>query len=282
MLLATLVGGYSPTLSAAHKLVLTHFLAGNARTDAKAGTVTVDADQVSCTAGDKDETSFACDLKFGAAPFQLTARAASQVYAALRLVGADLSAPIGTYTVTVTALHCTLDAATIAAGTSGGADCTFTPTTTGGANAPAQPPAATSVDDDSSLLLAALAGGDSPTVSAADKAVLARYLAGQPALEAAAAKFDVTVDEIDCRSSNRAETSWSCALKFGARTEALTGRAASELYAALGLAGAQGDAAMGKFLIGAKPLRCTVDPAVIATHNGGAPCTLTYDTTAAP
>jgi hypothetical protein len=279
MLLATLVGRSSPTLSAANKAVLARYLAGNAKADAKAGKITVDADQVICTGGDKDATSFACDLKFGASDVHLTARPASQLLAALVMVGDDLAAPIGQYSVSVSALHCTLDAATVAAGDSGGADCTFTPTTT--QSAPPAPsgatPAPITVNDDSSLLAAALAGASSPTLSAADKAVLAHYLAGEPALDAKAAKFAVNADNIQCKSSNRSETTWSCDLTYGAKTVRLTGRAASELYAALNLTGLQGDAAMGTFMIGAKPLACTIDPAVIAARTGGgAVCTLTY------
>ena len=58
--------------------MLTRYRAGG--TDAKAGKIVVAADQVSCTAGAKAETAFACDLKFGVScAVHLTGRAASEV-----------------------------------------------------------------------------------------------------------------------------------------------------------------------------------------------------------
>jgi hypothetical protein len=286
LLLATLVGGYSPTLSAAHKTVLTHYLAGNGRTDARAGKIAVQADQVSCTAGDEDATAFACDLKFGAGAVHLTARAASQVFAALEMAVDDSApSPAGRYGVSVSGLKCVLDAATIAGETDGGADCVYMAGATSGPPASdpsAQPVTLINVDDDSSMLVAALVGAYSPTAAAADKAVLTHYLAGQPTLDAAAAKFQVNADKVACNSSNRNLKAWTCDLTFGAKTVHLTARAASELDTALNLTGLLQDVAMGTSAIGAKPMRCTLDPAAIATRTkGGAVCALT-DVSMAP
>jgi len=286
LLLATLVGAHSPTLSAAHKTVLTHYLAGNGKTEARAGKIVVQADQVSCTAGDEDATSFTCDLKFGADTVHLTARAASQVFAALEMAIDDSApSPAGRYGASVSGLKCTLDAATIAGETDGGADCVYVAGATSGPPASdpsAQPVTPINVDDDSSLLVAALVGAYAPASTAADKAVLTHYLAGQPTLDAAAAKFQVNADKVACNSSNRDLKAWTCDLTFGAKTVHLAGRAASELDTALGLTGLLQDVAMGTSTIGAKPMRCTLDPAAIAARTkGGAACALT-DVSMAP
>jgi hypothetical protein len=276
MLLATLVGGYSPALSPAQKAVLAGYRAG--KTDARAGKITVAASAIACTAGAKAETAFACDLTFGADTVHLTGRAASQVFAALELVGtysAAPSTPFTPYSAAVSAVSCTLDATVIAGGNDGGASCTYTPA--GAAPASQAPPATSPIklDDDSSLLVAALVGGYEPTLSAADKAALGRYLAGQPAPDAAAGKFAVSADKVLCTSSNRSEVTWSCDLGFGARTVHLAGAAAAELYAALMLTGLQGDAAMGTDEVGTQPLTCALDPAAIAAQANGAACALT-------
>ena len=285
LLLATLVGGYSPTVSAADKAALTHFLARVGKTDAGAGKIVVAADQVSCTAGDKDATAFACALKLGANTIHLTARAASQVFTALEMAIDDSApTPAAPYSLSVSALNCTLDAATLSAEASGGADCTFTPTAASLGPAPdpsAQPPPLLNLDDDASMLVATLVGVYSPSLSAADKAVLTHYLAGQPTLDAAAAKFQVSADAVACTSSSRDLRAWTCDLTFGAKTVHLTSRAASELSAALNLTGLQQDVGMGQATIGAKPLRCTLDPAAVATRtSGGAACALTDLSTA--
>ena len=287
LLLAALVGGYSPAVSAAHKTVLTHYLAGNGKSDAKAGKIAVQADAVSCTAGDKDATAFACDLKFGADTVHLTARAASQVFSALEMAVEDSApAPSARYSVSVSGLKCTLDAATISGETDGGADCVYTGPAVSGQAPPdpsqQQAPTVVNVDDDSSMLVAALVGGYSPTLNAAQKGVLTHYLAGEPTLDAAAAKFQVNADKVACTSSNRDLKAWACDLTFGAKTVHLAGRAASELDTALGLTGLLQDVAMGTSTIGAKPMRCTLDPAAIAARTkGGAACALT-DVSMAP
>jgi hypothetical protein len=274
MLLATLVGANSPTLSAAQKAVLALYRAG--KPDAKAGKLVVKADKISCTAGDaKAETAFACDLSFGAAaPVHLTARPASQIFAALQMIGAWSSAPFGPGAVQVSAVSCTLVAATIAGGNDGGADCAYTPAP--GPAAPASPPASPiKLDSAASLLVAALVGASSPTLSAPDKAALTHYLAGQPAADAATPKFTVSATKVLCTSSNRSEITWSCDLTFAAKTLHLTAAPAADLYAALMLTGLTGQAAMGTDEVGTAPLTCVIDPAAIAAGTGGAACTLT-------
>jgi hypothetical protein len=270
LLLATLVGGQSPTLSAAQKAVLAGYRAG--KSNAKSGKITVAVDKIGCTAGGKAETSFACDLAFGAKTIHLTARDASQVFAALEMIGAWSNAPFGPHAASATRVICTLDAAVIAGGNDGGADCTYTPAAGPAPPAAASPP--TKVDDDSSLLVAALVGGASPTLGVGDKAALTHYLAGQPAPDARLAKFAVTANQVLCTSSNRSEITWSCDLTFGARKVHLAGAAAAELYADLMLTGLSGQAAMGTDEVGTKPLACTIDPAAIAAQTGGAACTL--------
>jgi hypothetical protein len=272
MLLATLVGGASPSLSTAQKAVLAGYRAG--KPDAKAGKIVVAADQISCTAGARAETVFACDLKFGANAVHLTGRDAGQVFAALEMVGAYSGSPFGRYAAAATGVSCTLDAAVVAGGNDGGADCKYTPTNAAAA-APDSPVSPFKDDDDGSLLVASLVGAYSPTLSAPQKAALAHYLAGQAAPDAGLAAFAVDAASVLCTSSNRSEITWSCDLKFGAKTVHITAQPAAELYAALMLTGLQGDAAMGTDEVGTKPLTCQLAPAAIAAGTNGAACTLT-------
>lgn len=275
MLLATLLGSHSPSLSAAKKAVLARYRAG--KTDAKAGNITVTADRIDCTGGAKAETAFACDLKFGARTVHLTARAASQLFAALEMVGqgsdADTS-PFGPYSASASAVSCTLHAAVIAKNAVGGADCVYTPAPRATNPASASTADSIKVDDDSSLLVAALVGSYSPTLSAADKAALAHYLAGQPTLDAGVGKFTVSADQVGCvTDANGGVDSW-CDLTFGDKSVHLDNAAATELDAALRLTGLPTGIGMQGDDAETHPLTCVIDPAAIAAQANGAVCTL--------
>ena len=124
--LASLVGTYSPSLTATQKSVLTAYLAGNSAAHPRAK-ITIAAATVTCGAGDVDITRFFCDLKFGASTRHLTARAAHELYATLAEAGVQSDGAAGTIYEGVTDLKCVLTPSEIAQNGGAGAACTFTP-----------------------------------------------------------------------------------------------------------------------------------------------------------
>jgi hypothetical protein len=119
------------------------------------------------------------------------------------------------------------------------------------------------------LALAALVGESAP-LPANEKAVLAAFLAGNTAVTPHAGKtITVTADSVTCRASNVDLTDHSCDLVFGKTKASLTGRAAHELYATLVEVGVPSDGAAGTIYEGLSHLSCSVDPAEIASKDGG-------------
>jgi hypothetical protein len=129
-------------------------------------------------------------------------------------------------------------------------------------------------DGSTALALAGLVGIQSPDVTAADKALLLKYLNGQAHAPHKAGKVvTVKAASVSCRSSNVDITSHSCTLKFGAREKALSGRAAHELYATLIEAGVEPDGAAGSVFVSVNALNCEVNSdEVDASAGGGARC----------
>jgi hypothetical protein len=133
---------------------------------------------------------------------------------------------------------------------------------------------AQTASDHDALALAAIVGGYSPSLSAAQKAVLTDYLASNPHKDAKAAKIVVAAAQVKCLASNVDVTRFECDLTFGKATQTLKGRKAFEIYAALGDAGVQDDGAAGTIYRSVAPLNCTLTPSAIAQEGGGgADCT---------
>ena len=124
------------------------------------------------------------------------------------------------------------------------------------------------------LALAALVGQNSPLVTPAAKAVLAKFLDGETKASFPAGQtITVQADKLTCKASNVDITLHSCELVFGTRTATLTGRAAHELYATLIEIGVPPDAGAGSAFEAVAKLDCEIDPsAVIANAGGGAHC----------
>ncbi|HEX3920577.1 MAG TPA: hypothetical protein VHW60_24810 [Caulobacteraceae bacterium] len=127
------------------------------------------------------------------------------------------------------------------------------------------------------LALAAIVGTYSPRLTAAQKAVLAHYLASKPNLDAHAPSIQVNSASITCGASDVDITRFFCDMKIGtAPSIHLTGRAANELYATLGDAGVQDDGAAGAIYRAITVLHCVLIPSDIANEGGaGATCTYT-------
>jgi hypothetical protein len=120
------------------------------------------------------------------------------------------------------------------------------------------------------LALAALVGLNSPLLDEGESAALAKLLDGGADTGLPPGRtIAVTADKIVCRASNVDIKAHSCALTFGDREVALTGRAAHELYATLIEAGVPPDAGAGSVFEGLSRLDCVVDPGVVGQNAGG-------------
>lgn len=119
------------------------------------------------------------------------------------------------------------------------------------------------------LALAGVVAGHSPVLSSTDRRVMARLFADRPVTFPADRKLTVAASSIECRISSTDIASRTCELRFderrhGARTVGLSGRAASEVFAALTAAGA-GSGEVAKV----SALSCTIDPNEIRRRAGG-------------
>jgi hypothetical protein len=128
----------------------------------------------------------------------------------------------------------------------------------------------------SALALAALVAEQSPTLSAADKSVMAALFDGHDPSYPAGRKISIKADAVTCLAGDVSINTFSCDLKFGKRTITVTGRRGNEIYATLIEAGVPGSGAAGKIYEAVTQLDCTVDPNAIEQSNGGgASCSFT-------
>jgi hypothetical protein len=123
--LGAVVGGGSPLLSTAQKVVLAKLFNGDSASVAKASKIHVAADAILCRAGNVDITAFECDLSFGAQKTQLSGRAAHELFATLGEAGVQSDGAMGTIYEALYKLNCTIDPGEISQGTGGGAICTY-------------------------------------------------------------------------------------------------------------------------------------------------------------
>ncbi len=128
------------------------------------------------------------------------------------------------------------------------------------------------------LALAALIGENSPTLSHADKAVLAHFLGSSAAFALPPHSRQITVkaDKIRCRMGDVDLTLHDCTLTFGATTLTETGRSGQTLLATMQENGVAADGAAGTIYYSVAPMTCIIDPAEVKSHDGGgAMCTFT-------
>lgn len=126
------------------------------------------------------------------------------------------------------------------------------------------------------LALAALVGADQPSLSRAEKIVLASFLNGQTnvALPADAQRILVKADKISCRMGDVDIGLHDCTLTFGATTVTKSGAAGQMLLATMQENGVESDGAAGTIFYSVMPITCTVDATEVESHDGGgAMCT---------
>jgi hypothetical protein len=129
-----------------------------------------------------------------------------------------------------------------------------------------------SISGSAALAMAGVVAPYSPTLSAADKKLVAAFFNGNTSTSYKN-KIVVTADKIVCRTSNVDITARSCELTFGKTVKSLTGRAANEIYATEAMAGVPSDGAAGSIFESVSKLSCTLDPAALKDKAGaGADC----------
>ncbi len=134
----------------------------------------------------------------------------------------------------------------------------------------AGPVLAETSDGSGALALAAIVGENSPLLGAADKAALATFLDGKTDVAYPAGKaIAVQADKLTCRASNVEIAAHFCELTFGAKTVALSGRRAHELYATLAEIGIAPDGAAGSTFEALANLKCAIDPTEVKEKAGG-------------
>jgi len=118
------------------------------------------------------------------------------------------------------------------------------------------------------LALAALVGAHSPALDSQQRQALADMLDGKLAFPSNA-PIAVAADSVACRQGDIDISHHDCALKFGAATRTLNGRAAHELYATLVENGVPSDGAAGSSYESVSHLACAINPAEVKQKGGG-------------
>ena len=126
--LAALVAANSPTLAASDKTTMAALFDGKTAGPFPAGKkITVQADGVTCVAGNVDITHFSCDLTFGGKTVSLSGRQAHEIYATMGEVGVPEDGAMGKIYEGLSHLACTVDPNEVKQASGEGVSCTFTP-----------------------------------------------------------------------------------------------------------------------------------------------------------
>jgi hypothetical protein len=128
--LAAIVGQYDPALTPGVRAGLLRLLADEAFGGIHKGNLIVNADVVTCRAGDVDLKAFGCTLTFGTHTVTLKGRQAAELYATLIEAGVPSNGAAGTLYESVKTLSCTLNLTELGGpgmGDGGGASCDYTP-----------------------------------------------------------------------------------------------------------------------------------------------------------
>lgn len=135
--------------------------------------------------------------------------------------------------------------------------------------AAASGPPGTSAQGSGALAFAVLVGIESPLLDSATTKALIKLIEDKQLPPAEQGKISVTATSIVCREGDVDLAAYRCTLTFGAKTVALVGRRANELYATMVESGVASDGAAGTIYESVHTLTCSVDPKVLAGKNGG-------------
>lgn len=124
--LSALVAENSPVLTASDKRVMAALFEGQADVPVSAGEkISVQADRITCSAGDVDITAHSCNLLFGRQTSTLTGRKAHELFATILEVGVRSEGAMGRVYASIAHVNCTLAPREIEQRDGGGATCGF-------------------------------------------------------------------------------------------------------------------------------------------------------------
>ncbi len=129
------------------------------------------------------------------------------------------------------------------------------------------------------LAMAELVGGQSPSLTKAEKTVLQGYLDGKAATaHTKGQKINVTVTSIRCKTSDNDLTERQCELMFDKTRVAVRGTQAQALNATLALLGLPEHGAEDTIFYSLADLDCTITADAIAKRDGsGAKCQFSHE-----
>jgi hypothetical protein len=123
---AAFVGAYSPSLSAAQKLVLRRFLGGQTSFASSNATISFQIAAVHCQRGDVELQEHSCQITYGSAVTSLKGEEGAAILGAMAMGGVFADGAAGTIHYDMTAVTCTLNVAELKSPDGGGASCTYT------------------------------------------------------------------------------------------------------------------------------------------------------------
>ena len=125
------------------------------------------------------------------------------------------------------------------------------------------------------LTVAALVGQYSPALSASQKHILYKFLAGVGTFPSSNAPIHFHVNAIQCQLGDVALTVHRCQITYGGVVTNENGEEGAAILANMALAGVLADGAAGTIHYGMTNINCTIDVAEVKSPTGGG-VTCTY------
>ncbi len=124
------------------------------------------------------------------------------------------------------------------------------------------------------LAFAALVGAYSPSLSAAKKHILFKFLGGATSFQSSNATITFTVDAVHCQRGDVELQEHRCQITYGGATTALNGEEGANITANMAQGGVFADGAAGTIHFDMTAVTCTIKVAELkAPDGGGASCT---------
>ena len=125
--LATVLALHDPLLTAADRVLLTQYLAGNPQAKHSKGLVVrLNTGAIACRSGDVDLAMHECTIQYGLHTITLEGRYAHELYATMVEASIQSGGAAGSVYESVTDLHCVIEADQISDEGGGGATCSYT------------------------------------------------------------------------------------------------------------------------------------------------------------
>ncbi len=123
---SALIAANSPLLTASDKHVMAALFEGQLDVPVSAGgKISVQADSITCSAGDVDISAHSCNLVFGKRTSTLTGRKAHELFATILEMGVRSEGAMGRVYDSIAHVNCAIDPNEIEQRDGGGATCSF-------------------------------------------------------------------------------------------------------------------------------------------------------------